>query len=165
MQKKEIIGIAMIVSIFILFGLGIGFLIQFSNPGTTVTPVLFPYNGHSISIPNSIHNKDTAIPSHVYSSTNSGVTISARLGNDTISNSDQLGYLLLELSAKNNLDAGINSDLPLNIAFVIDRSGSMQGEKLDNVKKALLLASNYLNGNDVVSIVSYDSEVYTFRAD
>ncbi|PIE25366.1 MAG: hypothetical protein CSA60_00720 [Neptuniibacter caesariensis] len=49
--------------------------------------------------------------------------------------------------------------IPANIAIVLDKSGSMQGEKLFRAKEAAIMAINRLNSNDIVSIVSYDSRV------
>ncbi len=47
----------------------------------------------------------------------------------------------------------------LNIALVIDRSGSMGGEKLEYVKKAAEHVLDLLQDQDRVSLVAYDSEV------
>lgn len=49
--------------------------------------------------------------------------------------------------------------LPLNISLVIDRSGSMRGEKLLNVKAAGKMVVDKLNENDFISIVVYESNV------
>lgn len=49
--------------------------------------------------------------------------------------------------------------IPANIAIVLDRSGSMQGEKLYHAKQAAIMAIERLNRNDIVSVVSYDSRV------
>ncbi len=48
---------------------------------------------------------------------------------------------------------------PANIAIVIDRSGSMQGEKIKQAKEAARIAVNRLNGDDIVSVVAYDDTV------
>jgi Ca-activated chloride channel family protein len=49
--------------------------------------------------------------------------------------------------------------IPANITIVLDKSGSMQGEKLYHAKEAAIMAVSRLNANDIVSIVSYDSRV------
>lgn len=49
--------------------------------------------------------------------------------------------------------------IPLNIALVIDRSGSMSGEKLAYVKKATKFVIDNLSPEDYLSIIQYDSEI------
>jgi Ca-activated chloride channel homolog len=48
---------------------------------------------------------------------------------------------------------------PLNISLVIDRSGSMEGKKLEYVKKACNLVIDNLEKEDYLSVVIYDSDV------
>ena len=48
---------------------------------------------------------------------------------------------------------------PVNLAIVLDRSGSMKGEKIKQAKKAAINAVRQLEPNDIVSIVIYDSVV------
>lgn len=48
---------------------------------------------------------------------------------------------------------------PANIAIVLDKSGSMRGEKLARAKEAANLAIDLLNEQDIVSVISYDSVV------
>ncbi len=48
---------------------------------------------------------------------------------------------------------------PINVAIVLDRSGSMRGEKIERAKEAAIMAINNLNLNDIVSIVTYDHTV------
>jgi len=48
---------------------------------------------------------------------------------------------------------------PLNVALVLDRSGSMDGEKLERAKDAAKMAVGFLSTRDVLSIVTYESEV------
>lgn len=48
---------------------------------------------------------------------------------------------------------------PANIAIVLDKSGSMAGDKLHKAKEAARMAVNLLNENDIISIISYDSTV------
>ena len=49
--------------------------------------------------------------------------------------------------------------LPLNLALVIDRSGSMSDGKLEAVKKAALHVLDHLEAEDRVAIISYGSDV------
>jgi Ca-activated chloride channel family protein len=48
---------------------------------------------------------------------------------------------------------------PANIAIVVDRSGSMQGDKIKQAKEAARMAVKRLNANDIVSIIAYDDTV------
>lgn len=48
---------------------------------------------------------------------------------------------------------------PVNLSFVIDRSGSMTGQKLELAKRALLEAIERLDDRDRFSVVAYDDEV------
>jgi len=48
---------------------------------------------------------------------------------------------------------------PINLAIVLDRSGSMQGEKLREAKKAAIMALEHLGPKDIVSVVTYESNV------
>jgi|AutmiccommuBRH23_1029490.scaffolds.fasta_scaffold01015_16 Ca-activated chloride channel family protein len=49
---------------------------------------------------------------------------------------------------------------PLNLALVIDRSGSMSGSKLEYVKQAATFVVDRLEENDRVAIVTFDDQVY-----
>lgn len=48
---------------------------------------------------------------------------------------------------------------PVNIAIVLDRSGSMQGDKIKHAKLAAITAVERLSSDDIISIVSYDTTV------
>ncbi|HSN53096.1 MAG TPA: VWA domain-containing protein [Candidatus Sulfomarinibacteraceae bacterium] len=54
-------------------------------------------------------------------------------------------------------DAGFRA--PVNVAVVIDRSGSMQGEKLARAKEAAAVAVSRLRPDDIVSVIAYDDTV------
>ncbi|MBI5529674.1 MAG: VWA domain-containing protein [Deltaproteobacteria bacterium] len=49
--------------------------------------------------------------------------------------------------------------LPANIAIVLDRSGSMSGEKLRRAKEAAITAIEMLGPKDIISVVAYDDQV------
>jgi Ca-activated chloride channel family protein len=51
------------------------------------------------------------------------------------------------------------SRVPVNVAIVLDRSGSMQGEKIEAAKRAARMAIERLRPNDVVSVVTYETAV------
>ncbi|TNE46020.1 MAG: VWA domain-containing protein [Deltaproteobacteria bacterium] len=48
---------------------------------------------------------------------------------------------------------------PLNLAIVLDRSGSMSGTKLQKAKEAAKMAVSLLRPNDIVSLVTYSSGI------
>ena len=48
---------------------------------------------------------------------------------------------------------------PLDLAIVLDRSGSMAGAKLESVKRATQLILQYLGPRDRLSLVTYNQEV------
>ena len=52
-----------------------------------------------------------------------------------------------------------HSRAPVNVAIVIDRSGSMRGEKLARAKQAAIMAINLMGSDDIVSVVSYSDRV------
>lgn len=55
------------------------------------------------------------------------------------------------------------SVIPKTVLFVVDRSGSMAGEKLKQAKASLTYMINSLNSKDTFNIISYSSEVDLFR--
>jgi Ca-activated chloride channel family protein len=48
---------------------------------------------------------------------------------------------------------------PVNVAFVIDRSGSMQGERLAQARAAAIMAVNRLGPRDIASVVVFDQAI------
>ncbi len=71
-------------------------------------------------------------------------------------NKKQLGYIRVGLTG---FDLGGGSRTPVNVAIVIDRSGSMQGEKIAKAREAAVLAVDRLNADDIVSVVAYNDTV------
>jgi Ca-activated chloride channel family protein len=66
-------------------------------------------------------------------------------------------YLLVRVQGSRQ--EGERKSLPLNLSVVIDRSGSMAGEKLEFVKQAALDLVRRLGAKDQLSLVAYDTEV------
>ncbi len=46
---------------------------------------------------------------------------------------------------------------PVNVAFVIDRSGSMQGARIAQAVEAAVMAVNRLDENDIASVIIFDN--------
>lgn len=68
----------------------------------------------------------------------------------------QVAYLMVKLTAPEQVD----KERPVqNLSFVIDRSGSMSGEKLDYTKRAVAFAVSHLNSQDYCSVVAFDDMV------
>jgi Ca-activated chloride channel family protein len=68
-------------------------------------------------------------------------------------------YLRIKIQAPDTTKPG--SRLPLNIALVIDRSGSMSGSKLDKAKEAAIFTLRNLTGADRAAVIAYDDQVRT----
>jgi Ca-activated chloride channel homolog len=69
-------------------------------------------------------------------------------------------YLMARLTAGSAPDTAARR--PLNISLVIDRSGSMAGNKIDYTRQAASLLVQNLTPDDLFSIVLYNEKVETF---
>ena len=67
----------------------------------------------------------------------------------------QVQYALIEVIP---VGEGLPEAAPLNLCFVLDRSGSMAGEKIENLRKAVQLVIDQLDPTDIVSIVIFDDQ-------
>ncbi|MCS6886985.1 MAG: VWA domain-containing protein [Chloroflexus sp.] len=87
------------------------------------------------------------------------ITLTCQWGRTPIpaSATPQVGYLLVEAVAQ----ASPATVMPLNLCFVLDRSGSMQGAKLANMKAATRRVIELLRPHDVAAIVIFDDTVQT----
>ncbi|MEX2307169.1 MAG: VIT domain-containing protein [Pirellulales bacterium] len=75
--------------------------------------------------------------------------------------SDEDGYFLLLASPE--VKADDDEQIAKTVVFVVDRSGSMSGEKIEQAKGAAKFVLNNLREGDLFNIVAYESEVETFR--
>ena len=74
---------------------------------------------------------------------------------------DEDGFFLMLASPEIKADS---SDRPKKtVLFVVDRSGSMSGEKIEQAKGALKFVLNNLREGDMFNIVAYDTAVESFR--
>ncbi|WP_083567463.1 VWA domain-containing protein [Hyphomicrobium sp. CS1GBMeth3] len=86
-----------------------------------------------------------------------GVELGAELGHTAIKKGSDRVYLRLSLKT---LAAKKDSNrTPINVALVIDRSGSMSGDRIVAAKKGAQVALERLSSDDFVSLVSYNHEV------
>ncbi|MDP9312490.1 MAG: VWA domain-containing protein [Chloroflexota bacterium] len=67
----------------------------------------------------------------------------------------QVAYVLIEI-IPTAVTASVQ--MPVNVAFVLDRSGSMRGNKLRAMQQAVGLALDRLNDNDTVSITIFNHD-------
>ena len=54
---------------------------------------------------------------------------------------------------------GTSNRPPINLAVVLDRSASMAGDSLEKAKEAALMIVDRLQPDDIISVVTYDSDV------
>ena len=64
-------------------------------------------------------------------------------------------YALLQLTDEGTQSA-VSKNKPLNISIVIDRSGSMSGQPLEEAKKSAIMMVQNMTSKDRISIISYD---------
>lgn len=75
-----------------------------------------------------------------------------------VTGAEQAVYALVDIKALSN---GHRGDMPANFGLVLDRSGSMDGEKMDNLKEAVGYVVDHLKENDLVSVTVFDDQVET----
>lgn len=75
---------------------------------------------------------------------------------------DEDGYFLL-LASPDVKAAEDDEPARKTVIFVVDRSGSMSGKKIDQAKEALKFVLNNLKQGDTFNIIAYDSEIESFR--
>jgi len=70
-------------------------------------------------------------------------------------NQEQENFVFLDISAKSG---ALGQPSPLNLAIVLDRSGSMKGKRLENALSAARGMIERLRDGDVVSLVTYHNQ-------
>ncbi|QQR97605.1 MAG: VWA domain-containing protein [Sphingobacteriales bacterium] len=91
------------------------------------------------------------------------INLGAGFQNDYYMNDQKEGFFYTEVKADKFVNEN-NKRLPLNISLVIDRSGSMSGDKIRYVKDAAKFVIDNLTKDDIVSIIIYDDEVEVLQA-
>ena len=69
----------------------------------------------------------------------------------------QLVHVYIEVKAGQDI---VDVRTPLNIALVLDKSGSMEGEKIVSLREAAKNAVDLLDPEDYVSIIAFSDQVY-----
>ena len=72
--------------------------------------------------------------------------------------SEQAVYALVDIKAGSGTAPGA---MPANFALVLDRSGSMDGQKMEHMKEAAVYVVDHLNDRDLLSITIFDDQVET----
>ncbi len=80
------------------------------------------------------------------------------LKNALLTNQEQTLDVLVRVTAPRQTSLRVER-LPLNLALVIDRSGSMSGAKIETAKRVALAALDRLKAQDRFSVVTFDNEV------
>jgi Ca-activated chloride channel family protein len=75
-----------------------------------------------------------------------------------VTGGEQAVYALVDIRAGSATGIGT---MPSNIALVLDRSGSMDGEKMENLKEAVGYVVDRLADEDLVSVTIFDDQVET----
>ncbi|MFM1814679.1 MAG: hypothetical protein RLZ98_1374 [Pseudomonadota bacterium] len=86
------------------------------------------------------------------------VTLEATLSQSAIPRGERT-RVYLRVGLKSERIRSTRDRAPLNVALVIDRSGSMSGRKMDEARRAAMMAVDRLGERDIISVVSYDDRV------
>jgi Ca-activated chloride channel family protein len=90
------------------------------------------------------------------------IQVGAELSQSTIDRKSR-DRVYLRLSLKSLAAAERRKRPPINVALVIDRSGSMSGDRLAAAKKGAHVALERLSSDDIAALVSYNHEVSVDR--
>ncbi|MEA2114421.1 MAG: VWA domain-containing protein, partial [Thermodesulfobacteriota bacterium] len=74
---------------------------------------------------------------------------------------DSVRYLVLDVAGREKEESGSEKRDHLNLALVIDRSGSMRGAPLQAAQKAAAGVVEMLGKEDLLTVVCFDNEVDT----
>lgn len=108
-------------------------------------------------------NKTQAAPSGgettPFTGTGAALSLSVQVGNRLAAAAERTRqHILTRITASGETTFG-GKRLPVNVALVIDRSGSMEGEPLEYVKRACAHVVDLLEPDDVLSIVTFEETV------
>ena len=139
--------------------------LPYGNTGSALVPVSAPQEDDGfaaeqttgIPAPSRTGRNDDAV-------TTGSLTLRVRVGNRRAEASHlSRQHILTQIIAGDGVSgvpgASGGQRLPVNIALVVDRSGSMEGEPLEYVKRACAFVVDLLGPNDVLSIVTFEETV------
>lgn len=96
-------------------------------------------------------------PQNITLDSSGPVSWQALSGNKYYLNSAKELYVYIALQGNEGVQK--QKRIPLNVSVVLDRSGSMRGDKIAYARKAASFLVNQLTSDDIVSIVNYDDVV------
>jgi len=73
------------------------------------------------------------------------------------------GYFLGLISPRFDYDTSGQKPIPKDFLFILDTSGSMEGEKIKQAKEALRYILRNLNPDDRFGVINFSSDVHKFR--
>ncbi len=87
------------------------------------------------------------------------IVMSCRLNKASlpVMNTQQLVYVLIEAQPA---AGAAQIQMPLNLSLVLDKSGSMQGQKIKNLREAAKLVVDRMGPQDTISIVAFSDRKY-----
>jgi len=98
-----------------------------------------------------------AVVSNVPARADKPINLDARLAQAVMKGGEkQRNYLRVAL---NGCERKPTERTPVNVAFVIDRSGSMQGARIAQAREAAAAAIRRLDKNDIASVVVFDDKI------
>jgi Ca-activated chloride channel family protein len=85
------------------------------------------------------------------------LTCTLSKANLPVMHTQQLVYVLIEVVPGQSV---ANVQMPLNFSLVLDKSGSMAGEKIKNLREAAKIAIDRLSPQDYVSVIAFSDKTY-----
>ena len=85
-----------------------------------------------------------------------GMQLRAELANPVVA-AGEPGRAYLRVGLRGAERGGERS--PVNVTFLIDKCGSMDGDKIEDAREAAMMGVDQLGDSDIVSVVAYDSTV------
>ncbi|MFC2037676.1 VWA domain-containing protein [Chloroflexota bacterium] len=91
------------------------------------------------------------------------VTLTCQLNKASlpVMNTQQLVYALIDATTGQSM---AQVQMPLNLSLVLDKSGSMQGAKIKNLREAAKLVVDRLGPQDTISIIAFSDRKYRIAA-
>ncbi len=119
-------------------------------------------NGHDITSNYNDDNQSYNSNSKT-SQRKNNLTLSTSFENDYYTRSNRTGHFYAELIS-DRYTSNSEKHTPLNLSVVIDRSGSMAGDKIRSAKQAAKYIVDQMSPDDYLSIVIYDGTVNVLQA-